>query len=125
VKIPCLVLSPAMAWCVAMNLKPLETRTRRMNYRGPLAIAAAKKLNQKHYDYLKSVGIQLPHKGELVYGKIVATTTVVDCVTFTKDLEKFALWPVFDGFGIWLNDTKMLDRPVPVKGRLGLFEVTI
>ncbi len=121
----CLVVSPAMAWCIAMGLKRLETRTRRFHYRGPLAIAASKKMNWEHYNYLKSIAIQLPAPDKLEYGKIIATTNLVDCVVFTKELEPFALWPVYKGFGLWLKDTKMLDVAVPVKGRLGLFEVSL
>ncbi len=118
----CLTVSPAMAWCIAMRFKTLETRTRRFNYRGPLAIASSKKLNVKHYDYLKSIAIRLPPADQLEYGKIVCTTKLVDCVSFTKELEPFALWPHYEGFGLWLEDTVMLERPIPVKGQLGIYE---
>ena len=122
-KIKCISLLQPYAWAVAMNLKPLETRTWATKYRGPLLIAASKRFHQPHYDYLRSIGIQLPKKEDFEYGKIIAKTNLVDCVVFTKELEQYALCPVYPGFGLWLKDTKMLERPVPVKGMLGLYDV--
>ena len=69
----CLSLLQPYAWCVAIGLKPLETRKWATTYRGPLLIAASKRLHQPHYDYLRSIGIQLPRKEELDYGRIIAT----------------------------------------------------
>lgn len=119
----CLSLLQPYAWAVAMRLKPLETRRWKCSYRGPILIAASKRLHQPHYDYLRSIGIQLPKPEELEYGKIIATATLADCVPFTQELVPQALCPLYPGYGFWLTNVQMLERPVPVKGRLGLYDV--
>lgn len=122
----CLSLLQPYAWCVAIGLKPIETRTWKSPYRGPILIAASKRLHQPHYDYLKSIGIQLPHKGELDYGKIIATAHLSLIEPYRKEQEALGLCPFTEGesrFAWFLDDVVMLDRPVPVKGKLGLYDV--
>ena len=68
----CLSLLQPYAWCVAMKLKPVETRTWTTPHRGPILIAASKRFDQKSYDYLKSIGVQLPRKEDFVLGAVIA-----------------------------------------------------
>ncbi|MES2155412.1 MAG: ASCH domain-containing protein [bacterium] len=119
----CLSLLQPYAWAVAVGLKTLETRTWATSYRGPLLIAASKRLHKPHYDYLKSIGIQMPKPADFEYGKIIATARLDECVRFTQALVPQALCPLYDGYGFWLSEVRMLNEPVPVKGALGLYEV--
>jgi len=119
----CISLLQPYAWCVAAGLKPAETRKWKHAHRGPLLIAASKRIDHDAYAYLTSIGVILPKKEDLVLGHIIAKTNMAYCIPFTKDLEKFALCPLYDGYVFWLTETKMLDKPVPVKGMLGIYDV--
>ncbi len=121
----CLTVSPAYAWCIAMGLKPVETRKWQTTYRGPLAISAAAKVNMDHVRFLQSIGIQIPPVDALPRGKIIATCILRDIEPFTEAQEPQALCRWYHGYGWWLDDVKMLPIFVPVKGRLGLFEVVL
>ena len=71
---------------IALGLKPFETRGWSTDYRGPLAIHAAKKLfNYKDYplDYYQEVGRYFKSKDfplfALDYGKVICVADLVDC----------------------------------------------
>lgn len=122
----CLSLTAEYAWCVAMKLKPVETRTWQTPHRGPLLIAASKRINHEAYAYLKSIGVQLPKKEDLDLGKIIATATLSLIEPYRKAHEALGLLPFQEGekrFGWFLDDVVMLEKPVPVKGKLGLYNV--
>lgn len=122
----CISLLQPYAFCVAMRLKPVETRTWTTKYRGPLLIAASKRIDHKAYDYLSSIGIRLPKKEYLALGAVIATSHLSLIEPYRKDLEALGLIPFKEGekrFGWFLDDVAMLDKPVPVKGSLGLYEV--
>jgi hypothetical protein len=121
--VKCISLLQPYAWCVGAGLKPAETRTWKHSHRGPLLIAASKRIDHAAYDYLRALGVVLPKKEDLVLGHIIAKTNMTDCVRFTRDHEKYALCPLYDGYVFWLTDTKMLEVPVPVKGTLGIYDV--
>jgi hypothetical protein len=63
----CLVLHQPQAHLVAIGLKPLETRTWRTLYRGPLAIAAGKTWDDEYAAWIASCGIQLPPRRDLSF----------------------------------------------------------
>lgn len=119
----CISLTAEYAWCVAMGLKPGETRKWKTSYRGPLLIAASKRVNTNAYAYLVGIGIQLPTPDALERGKIIAITNLDDCAPFVKANEPQTLCPLYPGYVFWLSGTKMLEKPVPVKGALGLYNV--
>jgi len=122
----CISLLQPWAWCVAMKLKPAETRTWKTPHRGPLLIAASKRIDHDAYDYLRSRGIQLPRKEDLVLGAVVATANLSLIEPYRKDLEPLGLCPFTEGekrFAWFLDDVVMLDNPVRVKGSLGLYDV--
>ena len=120
----CLSVRQPWAWLIMTKGKE-ETRTWRTKHRGPLAIAAGKRFDMDAYKYLRSIGVELPPVSTFDLGKIICTVTLTDVVSFTKDREKFAFCPQYDGFCFLFSDVRSLDVPVPVKGRLGLFEVAL
>ena len=79
------------AQAIALSLKVFETRGWSTDYRGPLAIHAAKKiLNYKDYplDYYQEVGRRFKEKDfplyALDYGKVLCVVDLVDCVPTGK-----------------------------------------
>lgn len=76
------------AQAVALGIKPYETRGWPTDYRGPLAIHAAKNpFKAKDYDpeYFMEACNRLSHGGcphyALDYGKVLCLVDLVDCVT--------------------------------------------
>ena len=139
----CLSLWQPHAQAIALGIKPYETRGWSTNYRGPLAIHAAKKVfDYRHYplDYYQEVCRQLKHAGcpsyALDYGKILCVVDVVDCVptgTLRGRIGGAEFWGVFrdvgdDGkkrYALKLACLRLIDplkRPL-VTGRQGFFNV--
>jgi activating signal cointegrator 1 len=93
----CLSLWQPHAEAIALGLKPFETRGWSTDFRGPLAIHAAKHpLREKDCDWnwycemkkrLALAGMRLE---KLTYGKIVCVVDVVDCVPTAEARKGFA-----------------------------------
>ena len=125
-----MAISVRQPWAglIASGQKTIETRTWETRYRGPLLIASSKRIDHDAYAYLRSIGVQLPRKEDLVLGAVIATAHLSLIEPYRKDLEALGLCPSTDGerrFGWFLDDVVMLDKPVPVKGALGLYEVDL
>ena len=125
------------AQAIALGIKPFETRGWSTDYRGPLAIHAAKKpfrYQDYEMEYYMEVGRRLKAVGvplyALDYGKVLCVVDVVDCVP-TVDLRgrigEAEFWGDFrdvgdDGkkrYAFKLASVRMIDaykRP-PVTGR--------
>ncbi len=113
------------AWLL-FHGKPVENRSWRLNYRGPLAIHAACGMTAKEYaearDFVAySVGLDMarliPGPAELVRGAILGTVLMTDCVMRHHS-------PFFVGdYGYVFTQQRQLPVPVPCKGGLGLWEV--
>jgi activating signal cointegrator 1 len=75
------------ATAIALGLKPWETRGWFLDYRGPLAVQASKKLfREKDYDWnwyceaTKRLSLAGCPRGRMSYGKITCIVDVIDCV---------------------------------------------
>ncbi len=115
------------AHLVAVGIKTAETRTWKTPYRGPLAIGASK----TNYDlkgdiYLRNRGIVFPPADQLVRGAVVATAHLSLIEPYRADLVPQGLFQFTEGerrFAWFLDDRRMLENPVPVRGQLGLFDI--
>lgn len=123
---------------ITIGAKKIETRSWSTKYRGPLAIHASKGFSKLLRDLcntqpfkavLSKAGFNLDN---LPLGKIVATCNLVDCIKMTPefiDLVKSAKGYELD-FGVYavgryawiLEDIKSLEKPIPAKGALSLWE---
>lgn len=117
------------AWLITAGEKPVENRTWSTRHRGPLATHAGKSrrwLDEEDVERAHAVG------DPLVFGAIVATCDLVDCVRI-NDIECGSLdarYPQLANrahcFGPWcwvLANVRRPDTPVPWRGAQGLFEV--
>jgi hypothetical protein len=121
------------ATLIALGHKQVETRHWPTNYRGPIAIHAAKRpLQEEERDILDMLGdwhgIRLEEE-ELPFGAIVATARLVVCermtrpmILSTSDLEQdVGNWE--PGRYAWLlEEIEALPEPVPARGAQGIWE---
>ncbi len=123
------------ASAIALGLKHIETRTRRIHYRGPLAIHAGQRctpdLRAKFaYEFLfhfRSAGV--PYFEQLPLGAIVAVCDVIDCqptesLADTLSVDERSFGDYTPGrFGWILGNVRKLDMPIFCRGYQGFFNV--
>lgn len=107
------------AWAIIHGGKDIENRCWETRYRGPLLIASSQGWHRSTYEYyLENFSRgkdKCPSREELVVGAILGKVDLVDCVDAHR-----SKW--FEGdYGFVLRHPKPLSRPIPIKGRLGLF----
>ena len=106
------------AWLLSNRHKPIENRTRRFNYRGPLLIHASQGMTDDDYEACRIfiegfTCLELPPPGSLDRGGIVGKAVATDCLTASDS-------PWFCGpFGIVLSDASPLPF-YPCRGSLGM-----
>ncbi|KKL91162.1 hypothetical protein LCGC14_1897480 [marine sediment metagenome] len=110
------------AWAIAEGLKTIETRTWIPNHRGDILIVASLKPDKLLLDWLvEQRGKDI--LSEILYGKALAIVELVECRPMTKADEDAAMCPVYKGAFAWvLANVRKIEKPYPVKGRLGLYE---
>ncbi len=117
---PCLTIQQPWAELILLADKDVENRSWRTKHRGPLLIHAGMNLVSKatQADYIAhSPGYENFPFDRLDYGAVIGVVDVVDCVT------KHAS-PYFGGpFGFVLANPRRFTRPLPMKGRLGMFHL--
>jgi len=101
-------LSVKQPWAglIASGRKTIETRTWQTQHRGDLLICS-------------SAQPEGPDSG-----KALCIVRVVDCRPMTKQDERAACCHLYAGAWAWVLEGVRLIDPVPVKGRLGLYELS-
>jgi len=102
--------------------KDVENRTWPTNHRGPLLIHAG--VGQR---YIRTRGFNIARASEFVFGAIVGVVDVTECFGLITHLDALRgprpddlRWA--DGPWCWrLANPRPLAKPVPCKGRLGLW----
>ncbi|HZJ54590.1 MAG TPA: ASCH domain-containing protein [Myxococcaceae bacterium] len=91
--------------------KDVENRSWRTRHRGPLLIHAGARADRERFqDY----GVPDDARRSAIIGVV----EVVDCT-----LERTSAWHEPGSWGWYLTRAKRFRRPIPMKGRRGLFEV--
>ena len=119
---------------VAIGAKRIETRSWATSYRGPHAIHAS----ARYPGWAKAVALEEPAiraalleallpPQRLITGHIIAVCDLVDCFQITPENQpaepERSYGDYTPGRYAWaLNDVRKLPRPIPAKGRLGLWE---
>lgn len=131
----CLSLWQPWASLIAYGHKRVETRDWPTRHRGLILIHAAKRWTAEEREAAQDLWPRYaprPDGGTLPLGALVAVATLVDCVMMTSALiaaqteqeEAMGAWCA--GRWAWqLGAVARFDKPVPLRGRQGLFDVTI
>lgn len=128
----CLTLWQPWATLVAISAKRIETRSWSTNYRGPLAIHAAKSkdghLNARRNPFLYALTIGGYSEFEdLPFGMVLAVVDLVDVLPATDvrnviSRHELAFGDFSDGRYAWLLDSpRRLPGPRPARGKQGLW----
>lgn len=110
------------AYAILTGLKEYETRPRRTNIRGRVAVHAARG-NPKFVSM--AAAMALPEQIKLYFGAVLGTVEIVDClpveeVIGTLTERERALGDYSKGRWAWvLKNPVMFDTPVPAKGKQG------
>lgn len=103
------------AWAIVFADKDVENRSWSTNYRGPLLIHAGAKYRA---DASLPKGRQAPPRDELDFSAILGVVDLVDVVAGSRS-------PWFTGqYGFVLENPRALSKPIPCKGKLGLWTPT-
>ncbi len=119
-------LSIRQPWAelILQGRKTIELRTWSTNYRGRIAIHAAQRYNDEQ---CRAFGFD---PDELARGALVGTVEIVEMIAFDEDSYaahadehlRRAAWPG-DLLGWRLANPVRFERPIPLSGRQGLFDV--
>jgi hypothetical protein len=128
-------LSIKQPWAglIIAGIKTVENRTWSTRYSGPLAICSTQKPDPEAIREMTSKLGTLPASC-LINGAILGTVTLSALVWLGEDgtpetdhaapnEAQILEWWNTDGYGWILETPKPLKRPVPLKGRLGLFNI--
>jgi hypothetical protein len=136
VTVKALTLTQPWAAAVAAGVKHVETRSWSTNYRGPLAIHAAKGMTAGDLAFAhhlrglellpEATVIALAARPDLSRGVVIARCVLVDVVpvrlVVALTTEERLLGDYSPGRYAWiLEDIEPIDPPVPARGRLGLW----
>lgn len=118
---------------VARGLKQYETRGWSIEYRGPIAIHAAKR-KFKPAEYSREMRAQMLQDGvdsySFVYGAVLCIVDLVDCIraneirgTLSAREFMYGNYDESEGprFGWKLENVRVLDKPVVLAGHQGIF----
>lgn len=126
------VISLLEPWAslIKENVKHIETRSWKTNYRGELYIHASKKSLTKRELKEYSNRIDLLNDTDFKYGYIIAKCKLVDCKKMDEELiskikknkKEYISGEYSVGRYAWyLEDIEPLETPIPAKGSLGMW----
>jgi ASCH domain len=119
-----ITIKQPFASAIMVGLKDVENRTWQTTYRGRIAIHAAKApAPPEAFDKVRTLtGLDLrPDPMDLkplIYGVIIGSVELYDIIT-DSDSE----WSIPGQFHWLLRNPRILRRPQPMAGRLGLYEI--
>jgi hypothetical protein len=117
------------ATIISMGKKYIETRSYKTNYRGELYIHASSTKIKKEWANNKKL-MDLLEGRKLNYGNIICKCNLVDCIymdeefinKIKKNHQEYICGIYEIGRYAWiLEDIKVLDKKIPAKGKLNIW----
>ncbi len=129
-----LSIKEPFASLISLNIKHIETRSWKTNYRGEIYIhASLSKYDSKDVERMNKLKSLLPDDYEFKRGKIICKAYLSDCIymddTFIESIKKDEIEYLCGNYSLgryaWvLKDVKMVDE-IPIKGKLGIWNFEI
>lgn len=120
-------------WFILHGGKDIENRDWPTSFRGTIYLHAGKfwKQDEVYADIQEALDCCVPHRSEVASklsfdvlragrGCLVGQVEIVDCVSRSGGSRWF-----FGDYGFVLANPVAFDKPIPYKGELGFFEVTL
>jgi hypothetical protein len=101
------------AWAIISGIKNVENRDWSTNIRGRIYIHAGSNKTELEWgmeNLKKHRAKPLPAEDELIYGAIIGSVEIVDCVQKSR-----SQWYVPGTYGFVLANPIAFDRPIPMK----------
>jgi hypothetical protein len=123
----CLSLKQPYAELLVSGKKTIEVRKWNTKFRGQFLVHASKNINE---DACKRLKID---QAKLVTGAIVGEANLYNVISygtknsFLKDKNKHFASSNYDKpkYGFLVNEAKRFDIPIPIRGKLGFFNVEL
>ena len=116
------------AWLICKGYKDIENRGWTTDFRGRIYIHTGKKFDFDGWNWLCGqqallIGVDIEEWAKIAVfpdlGAIIGEVDLVDCVT-----KSSSIW--FIGkYGFVLENAELFQKPIPYRGQLGLFEVSL
>ncbi len=127
-----LSLTQPMAWAI-FHGKEVENRRWSTKVRGRVYIHASKGFDKGHYNFISLEGVNclldepLPEPEDFDHGAIIGEVNIIDCEYYPPDdlARLHSPWAMSGQYQFVLEDAKLYENPIPCKGMLGFFEVSI
>ncbi len=121
----CLSLKQPYAELLVSGKKTIEVRKWNTKFRGQFFVHASKNINEEACKRLKI------DQAKLVTGAIVGEANLYNVISyrtknsFLKDINKHFASSNYDNpkYGFMVNQAKRLVTPIPIRGKLGFFNV--
>jgi phage N-6-adenine-methyltransferase len=118
---------------ISLSIKRYETRSWKTNYRGKLLICSTAGNTKEHKEYLKIKDeLQLPPWDTFPHGYAIAVCDLVNCIQMTQPfIQQQSRTEILSGdwqvgrYAWELSNVQPLLEPFVVKGKQGLFSVTV
>ena len=123
----CLSLKQPYAELLVSGKKTIEVRKWNTKFRGQFLVHASKKINEEACERLKI------DQAKFVTGAIIGKANLYDVISyrnknsFLKDKNKHFASSDYSNpkFGFLVNQAKRFDVPIPIRGKLGFFNVEL
>jgi len=125
-----LTIREPFATLISLEIKKIETRSWKTNYRGKIYIHAGLNKDWKKLIADKNLDNIIDNL-EFNYGKIICEAELVDCILMTKEYiddikkhnyQEYEVGEYKEGRYAWiLNNIKVLDKKLEGKGQLGIW----
>lgn len=117
-----LAIKQPWAWLIIHGGKDIENRTWLSKYRGRFLVHASQGMTKDEYadaaEFAKHLGVTVPPASELLRGGVIGSVELVDSLAHSDS-------PWYMGYkALVLRDPVPLPF-MPLKGRLGFFEVEL
>ena len=118
-------------WAILHAGKNVENRSWATRHHGPLLVHAALSLKsldaQRAAHWRAAFGVELPRREALVFGALLGTVDVIDCVQVGPGgaigTHGHSKWAEHGYYGWVLANPKPFAEPIPYRGAQLLFEV--
>ncbi len=125
------------AWLICAGFKDVENRDWPTKFRGRIYVHAGKVFDYKSWCDIASGLVpgadkcQLSvherfyaHNGDHLLGAIIGEVDIVNCLEYWSATKNKSPWFV-GRYGFFLANPVLYEKPIPYKGQLGFFEVTL